>query len=149
MKTAPYKFILLTLVLALVTSACATVPPQIRPTNPDAFVGKWERSWFSFTFRNSGAVEMTIESPGNDDFLPFSMTIYRSDGRPWIPEGRHGPLFQGKFKFENGELFLVSIDPSCFTKLSTSLHGDGNHLANKYFNSCSYSEGQSSFTRKK
>lgn len=141
MKTAPYKSLVLAFLLALVTSACATVPPQIRPTNPDAFVGKWEGSWHSTTRGTSGPVEMAIQAPGGDGLLPAEFQYY--------VEGKPSPLFQGKWKLQNGELLLVSIDPPCFTKLPISLHGDGNQQKHEWINTCSGSEGWSSLTRKK
>jgi hypothetical protein len=141
MKIAPYKFLPLTLVLALVTSACATAPPQIRPTNPDAFVGKWEGSWHSTTHGTSGPVEMTVQAPGGDGLLPAEFQYY--------VQGKPSPLFRGKWKLQNGELILVSVDPPCFTKLPISLHGDGTQQKHEWINTCSGSQGWSSLTRKK
>jgi len=141
MKTAPCKFLVLAFLFVLVTSASATLPPQIRPTNPDAFVGRWDGSWHSTTHGTSGPVWMTIQLPGGDDLLPAEFQYYF--------EGKPSSVFRGKWKFQNGELLLVSLDPPCFTKLPISLHGDGNQQKHEWNNTCTNNAGWSSLTRKR
>ena len=137
MKKVSIAFLMLTLVLGFVISVCATSPPQIRPTDASTFVGEWEGSWRSSTGA-SGGVTYSIQPPDSDGFLPFSLKHHR-DTHP----------YNGKFKFENGQLLLVSVDPPCFSKLTLSLHGDGNLATVEWFNSCSNAQGQTSLTRKK
>lgn len=137
MKKVSIASLMLTLVLGFVISVSATSPQQIRPTDAIAFVGEWEGSWRSLTGA-SGGVTYSIQPPDSDGFLPFSLKHHR-DTHP----------YSGKFKFENGQLLLVSVDPPCFSKLTLSLHGDGNLATVEWFNSCSNAQGQTSLTRKK
>ena len=139
MKKVSFAIVLLTLGLGFVISVCAPSPAQIiRPMDANAFVGEWEGTWRSLTHGTSGGVTYSIQGPHSDGFLPFSLRHHR-DTHP----------YNGKFKFENGQLLLVSVDPPCFSKLTLSLHDDGNLARVEWFNSCSSSEGQTSLTRKK
>ena len=141
MKKAAYKLFLAMVVVPAMIGASATFPPQIRPADPSAFVGTWEGSWHSTTHGTSGPVQMTIHTPGNDGLLPAEFQYYFNN--------KPSPLFQGKWKFENGELLLASLEPSCFSKLPISLHGDGSQQKHEWNNTCTNNAGWSSLTRKK
>lgn len=141
MKKPFFAFFLLMPFIALAIGACATVPPQTRPTNPDAFAGTWEGSWHNVIRGTSGPVEMTIEPPGGDGLVPAEFQY-------WF-EGKPSAVFRGKWKFDNGVLVLVSHDPVCFTKLLITLHGDGNTQRHEWTNNCTNAAGWSSLTRKK
>ena len=41
-------------------SGCATLPPQVRPAHPDAFLGTWSGTWRSERGPWSGGVELDI-----------------------------------------------------------------------------------------
>ena len=87
----------LALVITL-TGACATLPPQTRPTDPVSFVGKWVGSWQSMVRTGYGDVKVTIERPTSEkpQYVVFHVSLTNAVV----------PGFSDEARFENGELIV-------------------------------------------
>lgn len=93
--------VLFSTVLVLVitfASACATVPPQVRPVSPDPFAGTWEGSWQSLVGRGSGGVKVAIEQPTGA--RPQHVVFHASLTNAVVPG------FSREARFENGKLIV-------------------------------------------
>jgi hypothetical protein len=120
------------LAIAVGASACATLPPQIRPTSPDLFVGKWSGSWQDVGGASGSVEELTIEPPRNEA-LQYSVRLTNAVV----------PGFGGQAKFARGELVVETSTLSMVFRL----HGS-DRLEVSYHNRRNNSRGTWSLIRK-
>lgn len=119
------------LAIAVGASACATVSPQVRPTSPDVFVGKWIGTWQDVGGA-SGIIEgLTIEPPRNEA-LKYSVRLTNAVV----------PAFGGEAKFAGGEL----VSETSKLSMVFRLHGD-DRLEASYHNLGNNDRGVWSLTR--
>ena len=97
------------LAIAIATASCAELPPQVHPTSPEAFVGKWEGQWFDSS-QTVGHLDVVIKPPQKD------MLRVLVDATNAIAPG-----FGAEAKFVNGELVLDQ--PNIRIILVFRLHG--------------------------
>lgn len=94
------QILFFTVLVFLITfaSACATLPPQVRPVSPDPFVGKWDGSWQSSVMTGHGNIRVTIEQPTSA--RPQHVVFHVSLTNAVVPG------FSGEAQFKNGELIV-------------------------------------------
>jgi hypothetical protein len=119
-------------VIAVVSSGCATLPPQARPTSPAPFVGKWSGSWQDVGGSSGVVEELTIESPRNE-VLQFAVKLTNAVV----------PGFGAEAKFVDGELVMERST----LWMVFRLHGN-DRLEATYHNLRNNARGAWSLTRK-
>ena len=120
------------LAVAIITGACATLPPQVRPTSPEPFVGKWSGSWQDLGGASGVVEDLTIE-PLKDDVLQFFVKLTNAVV----------PGFGGEARFGSGELIVERPTLS----MAFRLHGN-DRLEATYHNRRNDARGTYSLTRK-
>lgn len=115
------SFAALALVIAF-TGACATLPPQVRPTSPGPFVGNWNGTWVS-SLGPTGSVKATIEPRGNvlQILVKYTNAVV--------------PGFAAEVRFVNGELIVDQP-----ISMVLRLHGN-DYLEANYYNKRNNSQG--------
>mgnify|MGYP001564316219 CR=1 FL=1 len=135
-RSTAFSLVLFFALLALVitfASACASLPPQTKPTSPELFAGEHEGIWRSSLGNWSGDVDLTIGKP-RDAGIDLSVRLTNSRFGSW----------QTVAQFVGGE-FVVDR-PSLWMVLR--LYG-ADHLEAEYHNKISGDKGTWSLTRKK
>ena len=120
------------LAVAIITGACATLPPQVRPTSPEPFVGKWSGNWQDVGGASGFIEDLTIEAP-RDNILQFFVKLTNAVV----------PGFGGEARFVNGELIVERPTLS----MAFRLHGN-DRLEATYHNRRNNARGTYSLTRK-
>lgn len=104
---------------AVLASGCATVPPQVRPATPEAFLGRWSGTWESERGPWAGHVELDIlQDPARPNGVRFTSR--------WT--NAIVPAVSMNGVFEAGELVFQASGGS---GLRCALHGEG-HMRAKY-----------------
>ena len=125
----------LALVITL-TGACATLPPQTRPTDPVSFVGKWVGSWQSMVRTGYGDVKVTIERPTST--RPQHVVFHVSLTNAVVPG------FSDEVRLQNGELIVERSTLSMLFRLYGS-----DRLEATYHNRRNNDRGTWSLAKKK
>ena len=120
------------LAIAIITGGGVTLPPQIRPTSPEPFVGKWGGNWQDVGGASGFIEDLTIEAP-RDNILQFFVKLTNAVV----------PGFGGEARFVNGELIVERPTLS----MAFRLHGN-DRLEATYHNRRNNARGTYSLTRK-
>lgn len=119
--------------LALAIGACASFPPQLRPTDPSPFIGEWEGFWDSNS-GSRGGLNTKINPP---DAATGRIIIHTIISNAVVPS------FSIPTKLVNGELILRS------TTLDMTFRFHGDQIVAEYDNKRINDKGAWHLKRKK